>query len=992
LSEIEAASKLGITPELLFAYTRYAPKRQIDHRHKLPYKEGFLYTDLEEWDEFLWEPWATKEDKRPSVPSYVEDYLKVECRGKCALCGKGHKLETAHIIPYEESLSHHHHNLIRLCTDCHSKYDDDIISQDELQACKDRFIERVRRDLLQSAGLFSRSACYHVPQPSPLFVGREAELGNLRSQLTRRKLIIVEGIGGIGKTQLVLHALRDVHDVPTIWLDVESYETLPDLEIALSQALSQYSLAYGDGQHSLAALSQQSLLVVFDGLDRLAIPFWDEVLDFLTKLVKLTDKPRFVITTKIELTNLDIEAYRLALEPLSFRESEQLLQFAWKQALGEISSDNLQLAWLISFCAGHPLSLKLVVGLIYYYKNLDAIVNRLREVGAGELKDPRRRKQKQHTSLEVCIRAAYSCLNHSQKRLLRYISSFPAGCLTAYAEKWQESNDYHGNLAEIRRFFLTDVRRDPLGTERLHLLNPVREFVMQDWSDHRYDEATDIELEAINLLVVHIAVVDYMYVEYPHSEPLDSLEYGLMRMDMDLPNYMHALRYLESRVEQYRSKSEDTGPCLGLVGGLAASLAKYFFLRGLLDLGIFFSIAGIRANEELGQYGPAANQCMFLFSMQRRAVDLQGMEQTAKHLTDLAQRTSDAGIQALASMSLGGLAQMSRQPDQALRHYESAAEYFRNLVDRNAGGVDDDGHKEESTYNSGMLSLTLFELGRMHEHAKRHQKALDCYLEALRYQLQIEDFTNRGSVYHHLGNCYTYLGDTSTALGYYKRAIELFVKVGQPQFLSNSLAEIGDMITELEFSADLEDFLSEELVLMGLEDMGEEIQLLLARRCTDGAVNDQVPVLDWEWTLTRKTFCVIKLISFSPSAMVLHLWSVALAEDVLKPVFERFHERVPFLGMLNNILMIAFNIGQISSRDDHQQVAMEQIVELCRLCYSFDGLLVEPLSSFKWLAAWLQHSKLCPNVTGEQLFRTIEDFELRGTAFEISMNKTRPSI
>ena len=120
LSESEAAYKLGITVELLFKYTSYPPKKNLGHLQTLQYKaertkQGFLAEDLENWDKYLQEPWSNSAVDRPEIPSYVKDYLNVESQARCALCKKGYKLDYAHIIAYSISLSHHHHNIIRLC-------------------------------------------------------------------------------------------------------------------------------------------------------------------------------------------------------------------------------------------------------------------------------------------------------------------------------------------------------------------------------------------------------------------------------------------------------------------------------------------------------------------------------------------------------------------------------------------------------------------------------------------------------------------------------------------------------------------------------------------------------------------------------------------------------------------------------------------------------------------------------------------------------------
>ncbi|MET0626036.1 MAG: HNH endonuclease signature motif containing protein, partial [Pyrinomonadaceae bacterium] len=296
LDEHQAAAQLGITTQLLFAYTRNKPKQHLGETKtlKVTRRDGrclFRLEDLDEWDKYLREPWSSSGDDRPTIPKYVVRYLDVECGGQCALCGKGHKLHNAHISAYATSRSHHHHNLIRLCTDCHAKFDDGLIRLEEVRRVKDELIQKVREIAAGTAHVFSRKEVYRVPQPAPLFEGRQAELTILVERLRDQRLVIVEGVGGIGKTQLVLRALRQLaDDLPTVWLDVESYANFEDLRLALLTGLLRAGIP-AHGESLFDTLAQQPLRIVLDGLDRMPQTEWDQVIDFLEDLIELTEQP-----------------------------------------------------------------------------------------------------------------------------------------------------------------------------------------------------------------------------------------------------------------------------------------------------------------------------------------------------------------------------------------------------------------------------------------------------------------------------------------------------------------------------------------------------------------------------------------------------------------------------------------------------------------------------------------------------------------------------
>ncbi|WP_459557668.1 HNH endonuclease signature motif containing protein [Lacunimicrobium album] len=206
----DAATYLGITMELLFQYCRYPAKRSNSETRILHFDGAtstFSKSDLDEWDRYLQVPWADASDSRPKIPTFVEDYLKVECAGKCAMCNAGHKLENAHITPWSETRSHHHHNLIRVCSDCHDKVDDGIIARSVLHDVKQRHILRVQSLLTTDPLVFSRQRIFAVPHPDPHFHGRDDELDRLRPLLRTERLVFIHGVAGIGKTQLLVNAL-----------------------------------------------------------------------------------------------------------------------------------------------------------------------------------------------------------------------------------------------------------------------------------------------------------------------------------------------------------------------------------------------------------------------------------------------------------------------------------------------------------------------------------------------------------------------------------------------------------------------------------------------------------------------------------------------------------------------------------------------------------------------------------------------------------------
>jgi len=968
LTEDEAAIRLGITKELLFEYTKRPPKAHLGHKRRLRVRRDgrqykFLAKDLDEWDKYLHRHWSRSAKDRPKIPQCIDEYLKVECGGHCAICGKGHKLENAHIEDYPLSLSHHHHNLIRICKDCHSGDTDKIIPKKELKRVKNALIQRVRESLLEGTLHLSRKAVHRVPQAHAHFVGRQAELTSLKDRITTERVIIVEGIGGIGKTQLLIKALENVTDLPTVWFDVESYQSFNDLQLALRPALMKEGVQILPEESLFDALNNQSVRVVLDGLDRIPRTEWDQVLDFLENLIDLTKEPRVIVSTQVEITNLSSKIYKLTLPPLLPEESKQLI------ALGCASDKKIRLRsqdsdWLISFCDGHALSLRIVIGLLSYYKHSKIVVDRLQSTGASELKAPTRERQLRKTSLFVCLKTAYGCFSHSQKRLLLYISTFPGGCSANLAQNFAESSNYQSDLAELRRFFFVEVHIDWWNIERFRLLNPVREFVRDDWHSNSYKEAATLQIDAAVELMMQVIVRATKFID---STDARYVKEGLIRIDYDLPNYLYALRYAEGEVRRKKTKGEDAEQYLRIIAGLGQGLSRYFFIRGMFKQGVSITELTIDALLRLGQHKSAVTQYEFLASYQNRLHDLEGLKETTDKLLALSKRLSDPAVSAQVSMTLGELAEKSRRLPEAIKHYRSAAGYYKNALRGKSLESMSEAEADTSRVYMARLGMLLNAIATAYNDLGQHKKALTFLLQALDYTEKAGDHPNLGVVNHQLGNCYSGLGDAEKAIASYIKALNSFLDLKYREYISNSMGEMGCVVSDANFSPDLETYLTEELLNIGLEDAEYSISVLFAAQSPPPA---SYPLV------LRKLFGIIKLISFTTKANILGRWANTFANEFFLSIIGSRKDTVTrgqgfFLHYLNLILQLAAFVGEkCPTGKDYTD---EILADLCCICEDFDDYGWEAFAPYEWIAALLRFHDIYPNVTSKYLRGAILD-------------------
>ena len=74
---------------------------------------------------------------RPSIPAQVKRRVLVEAGHRCAIPTCRHPTtELAHIKPYSEVERHEHSNLIALCPNCHTRYDQGEIDRKSMRIYK----------------------------------------------------------------------------------------------------------------------------------------------------------------------------------------------------------------------------------------------------------------------------------------------------------------------------------------------------------------------------------------------------------------------------------------------------------------------------------------------------------------------------------------------------------------------------------------------------------------------------------------------------------------------------------------------------------------------------------------------------------------------------------------------------------------------------------------------------------------------------------------
>jgi len=984
LSPIDAAHLLGVTPELLFAYARYAPKKSLGHERTLPYVtnqgyDGFHQSDLESFDAYLREPWSETNTNRPTIPSYVVDYLKVECGGQCARCGKGYKLENAHIDPYADTQSHHHHNLIRLCSECHEKYDalpTPLISRGEIQKLKDQLVAKVRERLYQSVKTgYGRTS--RMPNPASQFVGREHEIGILVEALQSSRSVSIQGAGGIGKTQLLLNALQRISDErPILWINVEAYSSVSDLELALATSLSKEDLPIP--AHAVVdVLVNAEVRIIFDGVERMSSSDMDDLEDFFRNLLAMTFTPQLIFTSQAELNELDINV-RLRVDPLDEAAGRLILRSALDSEQFETVDMERQLRWLESFCEGHPLSLRLTAGLLRYFKSASIVVDRISQNGVSSIQSPTRHRQTTNTSLRTCLLVSCQALTSSQRRVLWLAAHCPAGCLVDMLRDREIYGvfDIEGDIAALQRWHLINVWVDELDRARLSVLSPIGSFIEAEWSAEAPVEAKELHYVLVEDFTTQSVVLDLNYAQGNNAA------FGLFRFDQEFPNFLHALAIANKRAsndERY----------LRLISVMASSLMVYCYVRGLFNRGIQIMRLGADAAIKLGSKEAASDLLSQLFSLSKRLHDEKNslLQNVADELTSLAEGSEAPHLIANAAMAKGEIAMMDGQPDKALREFALAMSNYEQLVQAtvatsNLAADDSPFEKNNSLHHN--LAMAIKQQGFVYEMLGRQREALPFYERALCIVKETNDEINIGSILHQIGNCTTDIDQFERAFESYFEAAEKFQAIGMDEYLSNSLSELGYLLIQWEPSTPIDTFISENLIADGLSDTANQIARVFLRDCSNLSPDISLRTI-------RKTFGMVALTSFSSKNKHLAEWALLLREEVLRPFInksqfegsEDLGNRI-LLMYLDLTLALAASLSRIEQSDALKITpTLDEVEHYAWLCYKYFNHGWQAFRPFEWLATYLSRHRGVQGISAVMLQDAITETEEYGQPFSL---------
>jgi predicted ATPase/class 3 adenylate cyclase len=293
----------------------------------------------------------------------------------------------------------------------------------------------------------------NLPRPASSFVGREAELGEVLSEIEQRaRLLTLTGPGGSGKTRLALEAATTLvpeYRAGVFWVGLAA---LRDPSLVTEQIAQTLGAKDEPAEH----IGEREMLLLIDNLEQVV-----EAAPELSRLLQACPNLTLLCTSR-ELLRVQGEV-EYAVPPLASPEAVSL--FCERSRL----EPSEEIAKLCARIDNLPLAVELAAArtkALSPMQILDRLTSGLDLLKGGRDADPRQQ------TLRATIAWSYELLSEEEQRRFRALSVFAGGCTLEAAEEVADVPlDTLQSLVEKSLLRFTD--------ERYWMLETIREYASE---------------------------------------------------------------------------------------------------------------------------------------------------------------------------------------------------------------------------------------------------------------------------------------------------------------------------------------------------------------------------------------------------------------------------------------------------------------------------------------------------------------------------------
>jgi predicted ATPase len=325
-----------------------------------------------------------------------------------------------------------------------------------------------------------------LPARYSSFVGREEVLEAIVGALERRRLVLVTGAGGLGKTRVAVEAATRRSDSSgAVFVDVES--TRPgEVASVVARALGLPQLPGQDPSEAIEAVTASGdSLLILDGCEHLT----DEVGALVDRVLRAGPGWRVLVTSRIPLGmsgELSIDLGPMGTGP----GSEAVELFCDRGGITVNALNEAEREAVHHICSrldGFPLAIEIAASKIRSM-TLERMAHALdRQV---ELLSDRSRIGGRHTSLRAALDWSYQLLDEELGRAFRWLAVFTSGIPSEAADALLGADRAPVLLSALVRASLV---APPDRGGRYRMLEPVRQYALELLEDSgELEEAREV--------------------------------------------------------------------------------------------------------------------------------------------------------------------------------------------------------------------------------------------------------------------------------------------------------------------------------------------------------------------------------------------------------------------------------------------------------------------------------------------------------------------
>jgi DNA-binding SARP family transcriptional activator len=651
-----------------------------------------------------------------------------------------------------------------------------------------------------------------LPPETVEFVGRSEELGLLTGENgDTPRISVIEGMPGVGKTALAVHAARTVsgqYPDGMLYLDFHTHDPgRPSLEPAealhrllrmLIVPATQIPDAIGErGALWRAQLSRRRAVVILDDAGRL---------DQIRPLLPVAGRCLILITTRRRLPDLE-GARALTLDVLSLDDAITLFRRIAGQGRAQ---DEDKVATAVGLCGRLPLAIQLTAGrlaqdcpprLADLIEELSQSPARLGGTGAAS------------PGVMSAFDLSYRALEPDHQRIFRRLGMSPCacislqaaaalgGCTLVEAEKALAALLEHHLLARapadqfrfhdlIRGYAAVRAARDDPEPERRQAVARLLDYYL-----HTADKADRVLHPFRRRMPVSVT-------QPPAASPaLGTQEDAAGWLESEWGNILLAAQHAGRH--EWKRKCAD----------LTHVLADFVEIRAYWDEAIASHTLALQACRDVADPARIAQASLELSMVSQQTGRHEATLSLAEDAAAIYRSLADWRGEAEALDQIGMAHQRAARSREALAYFHEASNLYRDAGDQH-GVANTSNHSGIACWHLGRypdamghlreaLSLyrdvgdrrgeakTLNNLGRMQLYCGYHRDALEDYQKSLEIFSEIGGAQNEAILYHNIGGVHHYKGSYEEGLAACRRALAIYRDIGDLPNEADVLNDIG---------------------------------------------------------------------------------------------------------------------------------------------------------------------------------------------------------